>query len=313
MIAQSFVAAISRSECPYQSPPPHLVPGPIERELCRAQNDPQGAHSLNGSLWGEYKVFGPHDVKGVHYAAAAICTPPRVGSTLLRQLKKNEIVHYNTTWGASSCNQVASARNHIMFIRHPGMALIAGYQHNIEKFFMGIPERLLVRGSYPTQASALGRFLMEHLVGKYECGPARSYLERTRRTHNLLAGNLLHLMPPQRCHCNFHCGARPQVFRIEEHDITQVLREHVPLAVLPSVSIVHPTRPYNASSFCDDDCLQLVNEITIKDRELFGYAPLTHACLPDGVNKALSGGRLDVNNSSLNLAMKATLLPQPRM
>ena len=86
-----------------------------------------------------------------------------------------------------------------------------------------------------------------------------------------------HFAPPQHCRCGIHdCKVKWKVFKIEQHTIRSVLKDHLPGKYLPpanSTEILHK-RKYTVRDYLTDDILAFLNLVTKEEREFFGYDPL---------------------------------------
>lgn len=215
------------------------------------------------------------------HPAFVVCRAAKVGSQLLRAVSascstgkpftslSNSEQHRQQRL-ATQQQLLSNSSRRIAFVRHPVARIISGFAQitirekptlwTVEDALSGHASR-----APATWAAAWSSFV-DFLELSYDasCANANEFDTDPR---------LQHVLPPQHCRCGLECGIAFDIFRVEEEDITAVLRRFLPASVLPppGKQMVH-TNQYNVTSFASPRSLALLARLTQRERTYLGYA-----------------------------------------
>lgn len=216
----------------------------------------------------------------------SICKVPRVASTLMSSI----LIHRFE--GAVSIDRLSNSHKHnfstfskaleaerrIAFVRHPTAWIISGYAHLRLKGYLQAGRMPLQAFLQAPRRPLRNATLLEVLD---DCEAAQRFTLSMRHEERM---QWHHLLPPQQCRCGQQCGLGYDYYRVEEHDVTTVVGSlvhprHLPTALDPNETVVH-SQPYDASVWCNETCVDLLNEHTSKSRAALGYpTPLKYESL----------------------------------
>ena len=155
----------------------------------------------------------------------------------------------------------------VMFVRHPVRRILSGW---LESYAELVDND---KGVDPSGPIAFEQWLKKsHFANHYieDC----SEFSTSMSTHM----HFQHVLPPQHCRCGiWDCNVKWKTYKIEEHSITSIMADLIPGPWIPphkeSDSRAN-SKKYNERHYFTPDVLEILNNITSVERELFGYDPI---------------------------------------
>lgn len=155
----------------------------------------------------------------------------------------------------------------VMFVRHPVRRILSGW---LESYAMLIDN---YKGVDPSGPIAFEQWLKKLVF-------ANHYIEDCSEFSTSMSTHMYfqHVLPPQHCRCGiWDCNVKWKTYKIEEHSVTSIMADLIPGPWIPPHKENDSranSKKYNERDYFTSDVLEILNNITSVERELFGYDPI---------------------------------------